>query len=269
MADYDVTISTSEIKKKKKKTTTKKKEIITEEYTEDGSDYPISTTKTFEYVNDEPEELIFSGEYTKAMSKDWHSGHFCCWQCDETLTGQRYVLRDEHPYCTNCYEQVFANQCEECSKSIGIDSKFANDFWCSPIDGCPGQSDAVLRICHTKTNIGMKPAFLCNKCRVSLVDKPFGSKSEKVYCANCYDAAFATRCDGCGEIFRAGTKKMEYKGRQWHEKCFCCCVCRTTIGTKSFIPRENEIFCTGCYEDKFATRCIKCNKVSSAIITAK
>ncbi|KAG1706990.1 Protein prickle [Nymphon striatum] len=123
MADYDVTISTSEIKKKKKKTTTKKKEIITEEYTEDGSDYPISTTKTFEYVNDEPEELIFSGEYTKAMSKDWHSGHFCCWQCDETLTGQRYVLRDEHPYCTNCYEQVFANQCEECSKSIGIDSK--------------------------------------------------------------------------------------------------------------------------------------------------
>ncbi|GBP84410.1 Protein prickle [Eumeta japonica] len=62
------------------------------------------------------------------MNKDWHSGHFCCWQCDESLTGQRYVLRDEHPYCIKCYESVFANGCEECNKIIGIDSKgFARD----------------------------------------------------------------------------------------------------------------------------------------------
>lgn len=46
--------------------------------------------------------------------------------------------------------------------------------------------------------------FLCNKCRVSLVDKQFGSKAEKIYCGNCYDSQFASRCDGCGEVFRAG-----------------------------------------------------------------
>ena len=68
-------------------------------------------------------QLIFSGEYTKAMSKDWHLGHFSCWQCDESLTGQRYVLRDEHPYCVKCYETVFANSCDDCSRTIGIDSK--------------------------------------------------------------------------------------------------------------------------------------------------
>ncbi|CAF4904385.1 unnamed protein product [Pieris macdunnoughi] len=54
---------------------------------------------------------------------------------------------------------------------------------------------------------------------------------------------------------------MEYKTRQWHEKCFCCVVCKNPIGTKSFIPREQEIYCAGCYEDKFATRCVKCNKI--------
>ncbi|XP_069688884.1 prickle planar cell polarity protein 3-A isoform X3 [Periplaneta americana] len=185
------------------------------------------------------DELIFSGEYTKAMSKDWHSGHFCCWQCDESLTGQRYVLRDDHPYCIKCYESVFANVCEECNKTIGIDSKdlsYKDKHW------------------H-------EACFLCNKCRVSLVDKQFGSKADKIYCGNCYDAQFASRCDGCGEIFRAGTKKMEYKTRQWHEKCFCCCVCKTAIGTKSFIPREQEIYCATCYEEKFATRCVKCNKI--------
>ncbi|XP_078038824.1 four and a half LIM domains protein limpet isoform X3 [Augochlora pura] len=185
------------------------------------------------------EDLIFSGEYTKAMNKDWHSGHFCCWQCDESLTGQRYVLRDEHPYCIKCYESVFANSCEECNKIIGIDSKdlsYKDKHW------------------H-------EACFLCNRCRVSLVDKQFGSKVDKIYCGNCYDAQFASRCDGCGEIFRAGTKKMEYKTRQWHEKCFCCVVCKNPIGTKSFIPREQEIYCAGCYEDKFATRCVKCNKI--------
>ncbi|KAK9306958.1 hypothetical protein QLX08_002574 [Tetragonisca angustula] len=185
------------------------------------------------------EDLIFSGEYTKAMNKDWHSGHFCCWQCDESLTGQRYVLRDEHPYCIKCYESVFANGCEECNKIIGIDSKdlsYKDKHW------------------H-------EACFLCNRCRVSLVDKQFGSKVDKIYCGNCYDAQFASRCDGCGEIFRAGTKKMEYKTRQWHEKCFCCVVCKNPIGTKSFIPREQEIYCAACYEDKFATRCVKCNKI--------
>ncbi|XP_015120076.1 uncharacterized protein LOC107043216 [Diachasma alloeum] len=185
------------------------------------------------------DELIFSGEYTKAMNKDWHSGHFCCWQCDESLTGQRYVLRDEHPYCIKCYESIFANGCEECNKIIGIDSKdlsYKDKHW------------------H-------EACFLCHKCRVSLVDKQFGSKVDKIYCGNCYDAQFASRCDGCGEIFRAGTKKMEYKTRQWHEKCFCCVVCKNPIGLKSFIPREQEIYCAGCYEDKFATRCVKCNKI--------
>ena len=39
---------------------------------------------------------------------------------------------------------------------------------------------------------------------MSLVDKQFGSKAENIYCGPCYDAQFATRCDGCGEIFRAG-----------------------------------------------------------------
>uniref|UniRef100_A0A0K8TEX0 Four and a half LIM domains protein 2 n=1 Tax=Lygus hesperus TaxID=30085 RepID=A0A0K8TEX0_LYGHE len=185
------------------------------------------------------DELIFSGEYTKAMSKDWHSGHFCCWQCDESLTGQRYVLRDDHPYCIKCYESVFANTCDECNKTIGIDSKdlsYKDKHW------------------H-------EACFFCNKCRVSLVDKQFGSKADKIYCGNCYDAQFASRCDGCGQIFRAGTKKMEYKTRQWHEQCFCCCVCKSAIGTKSFIPREQEIYCATCYEEKFATRCVKCNKI--------
>lgn len=59
----------------------------------------------------------------------------------------------------------------------------------------------------------------------------------------------------------SGTKKMEYKTRQWHEKCFSCVVCKSAIGTKSFIPRDQEVYCATCYEEKFSTRCVKCDKV--------
>ncbi|XP_052860584.1 four and a half LIM domains protein 2 isoform X5 [Anopheles cruzii] len=240
MADVDVMrTQTVEVKKtrKVKKTTTKRRES-----SDQTGEVTITEMESSEFVNQNQNAALEDkqgGEYTKAMSKDWHSGHFCCWQCDESLTGQRYVLRDEHPYCIKCYENVFANVCEECNKTIGIDSKdlsYKDKHW------------------H-------EACFLCNKCRISLVDKQFGSKADKIYCGNCYDAQFASRCDGCGEIFRAGTKKMEYKTRQWHEKCFCCCVCKTAIGTKSFIPREQEIYCAGCYEEKYATRCIKCKKI--------
>lgn len=60
--------------------------------------------------------------------------------------------------------------------------------------------------------------FFCTKCKVSLVDKQFGSKVDKIYCSNCYDAQFATRCDACGDIFRAGmsflTLLRQYSSRQ-------------------------------------------------------
>ena len=46
-----------------------------------------------------------------------------CHHCDDSLAGHRYVLRDDHPYCIKCYENVFANNCDECGKVIGIDSK--------------------------------------------------------------------------------------------------------------------------------------------------
>ena len=42
------------------------------------------------------------------------------------------------------------------------------------------------------------------QCRTSLVDKQFGSKADRIYCGPCYDAQFATRCDGCGDVFKAG-----------------------------------------------------------------
>lgn len=61
--------------------------------------------------------------------------------------------------------------------------------------------------------------FLCKLCRISLVDKQFGSKSEQIYCGNCYDSQFASRCDGCGEVFRAGKCKWESGKLDYQFEC--------------------------------------------------
>ena len=69
------------------------------------------------------DELIFSGTYTKAMGRDWHSNHFSCWHCDTKLTGHKYVLTDQRPTCISCYETHFASNCQTCGKLIGLESR--------------------------------------------------------------------------------------------------------------------------------------------------
>ena len=127
-------------------------------------------------------QLIFSDEYLKAMNENFHVDHFLCRHCDCNLAGQRYVLKEEKPFCIQCYEANFANTCEQCAKPIGIDSRdlsYKERHW---HDTC----------------------FLCNKCHQSLIDRPFGSKADKVYCSDCYEVTFAARCDGCKNPFRSG-----------------------------------------------------------------
>ena len=61
--------------------------------------------------NFDPLQLILAKEYTLAEDKNWHIDHFCCWECDSPLGGQRYVTRDVHPFCILCYEELFAREC--------------------------------------------------------------------------------------------------------------------------------------------------------------
>ena len=54
------------------------------------------------------DELIFSKEYTKAENQTWHLNHFCCWKCDKTLGGTKYLIIDSKPYCLDCHNLNFS-----------------------------------------------------------------------------------------------------------------------------------------------------------------
>lgn len=46
-----------------------------------------------------------------------------CGECQESLYGQRYIMRDDNMYCIQCYESHFSHQCDLCQQLIGCTSK--------------------------------------------------------------------------------------------------------------------------------------------------
>uniref|UniRef100_A0A2K5DZT1 Four and a half LIM domains 2 n=2 Tax=Platyrrhini TaxID=9479 RepID=A0A2K5DZT1_AOTNA len=163
---------------------------------------------------------------------------FDCHHCNESLFGKKYILREDSPYCVACFETQYANTCEECGKPIGCDCK-----------------DLSYKDRHWH-----EACFHCSQCRSSLVDKPFAAKEDQLLCTDCYSNEYSSKCQECKKTIMPGTRKMEYKGNSWHETCFICHRCQQPIGTKSFIPKDNQNFCVPCYEKQHAMQCVQCKK---------
>ena len=65
-----------------------------------------------------------SADDDKVSSGSEHdSSDFSCWHCAESLFGRRFVNRETHPYCVNCYHDMFANTCDRCDKTITVDNQ--------------------------------------------------------------------------------------------------------------------------------------------------
>uniref|UniRef100_A0A8D3EGF1 Four and a half LIM domains 5 n=1 Tax=Scophthalmus maximus TaxID=52904 RepID=A0A8D3EGF1_SCOMX len=167
------------------------------------------------------------------------SERFDCHYCKDSLLGKKYIMKEDTQYCTKCYENLFANCCEECSLAIGCNCKdlsYKDRHW---HDQC----------------------FKCAKCSRSLVEKAFAAKDDLLLCTECYANDYSSKCSTCSKTIMPGSRKMEYKGNSWHETCFLCHRCQQPIGTKSFIPKDTGYFCVPCFEKQFAYQCCACKKV--------
>jgi LIM domain-containing protein 2 len=100
---------------------------------------------------------------------------------------------------------------------------------------------------------------VCKDCGSPLIDKPFAYRDDNVYCGACYEKN-PTICTGCNKPFAIGMKRYLFRNQQWHENCFRCTDCQTSIGKSPFIPHDNKPYCPTCYEKRFAYKCSKCTK---------
>ncbi|XP_073429342.1 prickle-like protein 1 [Dendrobates tinctorius] len=109
------------------------------------------------------DEIIFADECTEAEGRHWHMKHFCCYECETVLGGQRYIMKDGRPFCCSCFESHYAEYCESCGEHIGVDhAQMTYD----------GQHWHATECC-----------FSCAQCKVSLLGCPFLPKKGRIYCS--------------------------------------------------------------------------------------
>ncbi|XP_067684497.1 testin-like [Haliotis asinina] len=109
------------------------------------------------------DELIFAREYTQAENRSWHVHHFCCWYCDSPLAGQRYIAKNNNPYCILCFDRIFSKVCNTCQRPITADS--------------PGMNHGDLHW-HACPH-----CFSCSLCGRSLMNNQFLLREGKLYCS--------------------------------------------------------------------------------------
>ncbi|XP_061731241.1 prickle-like protein 2b [Nerophis ophidion] len=109
------------------------------------------------------DEIILADECTEAEGRHWHMKHFCCFECETVLGGQRYIMKEGRPYCCACFESLYAEYCDSCGEHIGIDQgqmTYDGQHW-HATEGC----------------------FCCARCKRSLLGRPFLPKQGQIFCS--------------------------------------------------------------------------------------
>uniref|UniRef100_A0A4W4DZ71 Prickle homolog 3 n=1 Tax=Electrophorus electricus TaxID=8005 RepID=A0A4W4DZ71_ELEEL len=109
------------------------------------------------------DEIILADECTEAEGRHWHMRHFCCFECEAALGGQRYIMRESRPYCCSCYESLYAEYCDTCGEHIGIDQ---------------GQMTYEGQHWHAS-----EACFCCAHCRLHLLGRPFLPRGGLIFCS--------------------------------------------------------------------------------------
>lgn len=100
--------------------------------------------------------------------------------------------------------------------------------------------------------------FACWNCDKSLYGCRFVNKDSHPYCVKCYNDMFAHHCNDCSEIISVDNKDLAFKDKHWHDRCFKCFECKTSLVSESFGTKEERLYCSDCWDQNFAPKCTKC-----------
>ncbi|XP_051526023.1 prickle planar cell polarity protein 3-B-like isoform X1 [Myxocyprinus asiaticus] len=132
------------------------------------------------------DEIIFADECTEAEGRHWHMKHFCCFECETALGGQRYIMRESRPYCCCCYESLYAEYCDTCGEHIGIDQ---------------GQMTYEGQHWHAS-----EACFCCACCQLPLLGRPFLPRGGLIFCSrSCSLGENPDNSDSCDSALQSNS----------------------------------------------------------------
>ncbi|XP_036384386.1 PDZ and LIM domain protein 5-like [Megalops cyprinoides] len=162
---------------------------------------------------------VIRGPFLVAMGKSWHPEEFNCAHCHTSLADVGFVEERGSVYCEHCYEEFFAPLCGHCQhKILGEVINALKQTW------------------HVN-------CFLCASCKQPIRNNTFHLEDGQPYCERDYYNLFGTNCHGCDFPIEAGDKFLEALGYTWHDTCFVCAVCNTSLQGQAFFSKKDKPLC--------------------------
>ncbi|XP_072243933.1 PDZ and LIM domain protein 5a isoform X3 [Leuresthes tenuis] len=163
--------------------------------------------------------MVIRGPFLVAMGKSWHKEEFNCAHCRGSLADVGFVEEQGSVYCEHCYEEFFAPACSRCqAKILGEVINALKQTW------------------HVY-------CFLCAGCQQPIRNNTFHLEDGEPYCEQDFYSLFGTGCHGCEFPIEAGDKFLEALGYTWHDTCFVCAVCCTTLEGHTFFSKKDKPLC--------------------------
>lgn len=72
------------------------------------------------------------------------------------------------------------------------------------------------------------------------------------------DSGRTPMCGSCNKIIRG--RYLVALGRSWHPEEFTCSQCKVVLEEGGFFEERGCVFCTKCYDNRYAPNCAKCKK---------
>lgn len=177
----------------------------------------------------------------KSGAKYYHEACYVCFTC-QTPFGQ-----DEAVGAYNVGGDLY---CEPCAQEAAAHSAGAPLKNC-----CKCTKPPTKRMLSALEKVWHPECFLCTNfsCQTSLDGTKFLERNEKPYCKACFSKLFSEKCHGCnkpiepdsagaaapGQCIKSGT-------RSFHEQCFVCATCKTTLfaaGQSQAYPVNEIMYC--------------------------
>ncbi|XP_029599119.1 PDZ and LIM domain protein 7-like, partial [Salmo trutta] len=73
------------------------------------------------------------------------------------------------------------------------------------------------------------------------------------------DSGRTPLCGACKKIIRG--RYLVALGQSWHPEEFQCSQCKVMLDEGGFFEERGSVFCTKCYDNRYAPNCAKCKKI--------
>lgn len=163
-------------------------------------------------------------------------GPWCAF-CGATLKGQQVMEVGGKEYHPRCFV------CNQCRKPLTGQMITVQDRYYHP--GC----------------------LQCKHCGEKLNGKQFvvNPQNKQAYCPEHgrldKSGTKGITCAGCKDPISGKEPVINALHAQWHQMCFVCDNCRSTLVGQACVQNKGKPYCEACYEHLFRTKCNACQAV--------